>query len=176
MSLSDEGNKRVNQDTVIDVISSPLYEQKVRDKNIDWSFWLNAAATRQDNFWYETPFYDMEAYRIRKAGLEFGLHEDFFKPITTYGADGALAARGDKFRNNRDMMMLRERLHLLQWSGLYRCMDIIAAHERITGDRFDTVMRVRDDGLALSKVHLPPFLLIILSHPSLRPRILTSSP
>ena len=153
LSLTDHGNMRVNENLATS--ESPISTQLHKDGTINWSEWTMGNVTPHGNFWADTNFHNIEYIRVERNGTQFVMHVDLFTPPTVYSPDDTLARRSDKFKGEPKRMLERERMHLAQWAGLYRCMDIISTAETKLDMHYDSVIRLRDDAVVLTEIQLP---------------------
>ena len=153
LSLTDHGNKRVNKNLATG--ESPISAQLHGLGTINWSQWTMGNVTPHENFWTDTNFHDMDCMHVERNGSKFVMHVDLFAPPTVYSPDDVLARKSDKFKGEPKRMLERERMHLAQWAGLYRCMDIISTAETKLNMHYNSVIKLRDDAVVLSEMRLP---------------------
>lgn len=135
---------------------SPIYEQYMEFGYVKWGYWSSMdAELTNSTVWTESNFAHVKQYHMTKYEYSFNMHIDMYTPPTIWGADGVLARRGSLFKKDAKRQAMRESLHLAQWSGMDRCIEVISTWEAAKGELFESVIRVRDDDMVIFKTIIP---------------------
>ena len=150
-TLSRDYNRRVN--AFYPTTSSPHFKEN--GSFTDIGLFDELTPLRLDNALEGVHYHRALAFH---RNVSFGFHYELVHQRTNYTVHEGLAHLGDKFTNDIDAQMARERLHMTQWYGLKRCMALVESYEKssLFGDnRFNMVAKFRDDSVVMWPFHLP---------------------